>query len=147
MLKKPSGIGGWLIVYFTVSLFLYAEVASTGLKATPDLFGVFQEYGVSIEGLVALSLYGALITPLFVMLYVAFLFFRKKASAVKWNIVLLWCVPAYLLAALGVAVFLGGTLTFPGIVFVFVLFIAWALVWTFYWLRSERVRNTFQSSS
>ena len=134
----PTGVGGWLLVYLCASIpFLLFH--SAGLS------GWFFDYPIWL--LVAIFL--VLASPLALILL-------KSARAPRWNVVALWVVallitfravavpfnlesgeaaqrrsPEEWAAAIAIlAVIVAGSL-------------AWATIWTLYFRRSLRVRNTF----
>lgn len=138
MSNEPRGIQGWLLVYLIGSIPLLM-VYSMGLS------GFFFDYPVGL--MVAIFL--VLAVPLALLL-------AKSPQAPKWNITLLWTV-AVLMTVRAVAVFLFpmadegqppiSSEELPGVVLalsaIVSVTLAWAVVWTRYFKRSARVRNTF----
>lgn len=137
------GIGGWLLFYIII-LALYIVSAFTNIIYTSLDYRPFLLFSNSIS----------------LILFIASLYFILKESrkAVWVNMVTLWI--AYLA---GVGFSIHNFLTNPfvpsslpegyeeiiisanifGIVFHGLVSLAIVLLWTFYWRRSERVKNTF----
>ena len=129
-----KGINGWLLVYLVGSIPLLM-VYSMGLS------GWFFEYPFIL--MVAIFLF---------LSYPLLLIIIKSSKAPKWNIFMWWTV-VILMALRSISVFLepgGKEMNFDDMLSVaFTLFVivsislGWAIIWTNYFNKSIRVRNTF----
>lgn len=137
----PVGVGGWLLVYLCGSI-PFLLVHSAGLS------GWLLDYAIWL--LVAIFL--LLGSPLVLILL-------KSSRAPRWNIVALWVVALVItLRAAAVPFSLETAGAAPGrspeewaaaiaiLAAIVVGSLAWATIWTFYFRRSLRVRNTFSES-
>lgn len=137
--NTPAGVGGWLLVYLCGSI-PFLLVHSAGLS------GWFLDYAIWL--LVAIFL--LLASPLALILL-------KSPRAPRWNVVALWVV-ALVITLRAVAVpfnlepeaaaqrrnpeeWAAAIAILAAIV---VGSLAWATIWTAYFRRSLRVRNTFR---
>ncbi len=133
----PAGLGGWLLCYLCASI-PYLLFHSAGLS------GLF---GYPLWLLVAIFL--VLASPLALILL-------KSPRAPRWNVVALWVVALSITLRAAAVPF-----TRPGaeaadrrspeewaaaiaiLVVIVAVSLAWATIWTAYFRRSVRVRNTF----
>ncbi len=138
--NTPVGVGGWLLVYVCGSIpFLLVHAAG--------LSGWFLDYALWL--LVAIFL--ALASPLALILL-------KSPRAPRWNIVAMWVVALIITLRAAAAPFnlepegpasrrnpeeWAAAITILAAIVVGSL--AWATIWTAYFRRSLRVRNTFGS--
>ena len=136
--STPVGVGGWLLVY------LYGSIPFL-LFHSAGLSGWFLDYPLWLLGAIFLLL----ASPLALILL-------KSPRAPRWNVVTLWVVALLItLRAAAVPFNLetdgaaqGRT---PGewaaaiaiLAVIVIASLAWATVWTAYFRRSLRVRNTF----
>ena len=137
--NTPAGVGGWLLVYVCGSI-PFLLVHSAGLA------GWFLDYALWL--LVAIFL--LLASPLVLIL-------RKSPQAPRWNIVALWVVALVITLRAAAVPF---NLEPEGaaqrrnpeewaaaiaiLAAIVVGSLAWAAIWTAYFRRSLRVRNTFR---
>ena len=135
----PAGLGGWLLFYLCASI-PYLLFHSAGLS------GIF---GYPLWLLAAIFL--LLSSPLALIL-------RKSPRAPRWNVVALWAVALSITLRAGAVPFArpsgdAASRRSPeewaaAIVILVVIVaasLAWAVIWTAYFRRSARVRNTFVS--
>ena len=136
--STPAGVGGWLLVYVCGSIpFLLFH--SAGLS------GWFLDYAIWL--LVAIFL--VLASPLVLILL-------KSRRAPRWNIVALWVVALVITLRAAAVPFnpeTGGAAprrspeewaaAIAILAVIVVGSLAWATIWTVYFRRSLRVRNTF----
>lgn len=122
MAEKIKGIGGWLILP-TLGFFLGGLIY---------LYEIFAYLPYISDGL---SLLGFLLTAggLFFIVYTLILEFQYKKEFSKWAIFTLW----YGFVEIVIISFL--TLDYTGIFGV----LLGAIIWTAYFKKSERVKNTF----
>ncbi len=137
--RTPVGVGGWLLVY------LYGSIPFL-LFHSAGLSGWFLDYSLWLLGAIFLLL----ASPLALILL-------KSPRAPRWNIITLWVV-AILITLRAAAVPFNPETNgaaqgrSPGewaaaiaILTVIVIgSLAWATIWTAYFRRSLRVRNTFR---
>ncbi len=132
---SPEGIGGWLLVYLAGSLPVMA-MSAVGFS------GWFLDYPATL----AVGIFCLLAVPLTLVPL-------RSPQAPRWNVAVVW-IMAVLMVLRAINVFvlpldgnpppreevvsvakaLAGVVSVP---------VVWALVWTGYFRRSERVRNTF----
>ncbi len=133
-----EGAGGWLLVYLVGSIPVL-------LFYSMGLSGWFFEYPAILMGAIFL----ALAAPLWLLL-------RKYPSAPRWNVAALWTGSILMTLRMAYGALFDGILAgwprphsgallgelaiFPGII---LFSLAWAIVWTQYFRRSARIRNTF----
>lgn len=136
--NTPVGVGGWLLVYFYGSIpFLLFH--SAGLS------GWFLDYPLWLLGAIFLLL----ASPLALILL-------KSPRAPRWNIITLWVVAILItLRAAAVPFNLETDGAAQGrspeewaaaiaiLAVIVIASLAWATIWTAYFRRSLRVRNTF----
>lgn len=133
--NKLEGIKGYLSFYVGIYIifilyFIFAILKNVSLRyiaRTSDKI----YFGLSDFGRILLiSLF------MFSIIYVLYLTFSKKKKAILFNIIYLW-IFAFL--------FIVGSWTFVGIYMftVYPILIVWTLIWTVYFKKSERVKNTF----
>ena len=125
-----KGIGGWLLVYLVGSLPVQLFYAA-------GLSGWFFDYPV---GLLA-TIFLVLAAPLVMVVL-------KRPAARAWNIAALWVGAGLISLRILYGVVLGevGALTISTVAILITIkafAIAWAMVWTMYFLRSDRVAKTF----
>ena len=141
--NKLKGIRGWLMFYVII-LVLYIVSSLVNIIYTLTNYRLYLLIGNSIS---------------FILFVVSLIFILKESKkAIMINIIALWV--AYLV---GVGFSVHNFLTNPfvpsslpqgyddliisanifGIVFSSLLGLVAAILWTFYWRRSERVKNTF----
>ena len=136
---QKEGIGGWIVVYVVGSIPLVA-VHSMGLS------GWFFDYPIALM----LAIFVILAVPLLLIL-------RRSRKAPGWNIAALW-ITAALMILRSISVILlpmssedatplrGDELLAAvqplGVIVAVAL--GWAMVWTQYFKKSLRVRNTFR---
>lgn len=136
--SNSEGIGGWLVVYIVCSIPLLT-VYSMGLS------GWFFEYPVALM----LAIFIVLALPLLLVL-------RKSPRAPRWNTAALWIMATLMiLRSISVILFPMGSEGAPplrgdellGVVKPLAVIVAaslgWATLWTQYFKKSVRVRNTF----
>lgn len=134
----PVGVGGWLLVYLLGSI-PYLLFHSAGLS------GWFLDYPLWLLGAIFLLL----ASPLALILL-------KSPQAPRWNVIALWVVASLItLRAAAVPFNLetdGGTqgrspeewaAAIAILAVIVISSLAWATIWTTYFRRSLRVRNTF----
>ncbi|WP_419938286.1 hypothetical protein [Candidatus Palauibacter sp.] len=138
--STPVGVGGWLLVYLLGSI-PFLLLHSAGLS------GWFLDYALWL--LIAIFL--LLASPLALILV-------KSSRAPRWNIVALWVIALPITLRAAAVPFYqetgGRAQRSPeewaaaiAILAVIVLgSLAWATIWTAYFRRSLRVRNTFNRS-
>lgn len=133
-----EGAGGWLLAYLVGSIPVL-------LFYSMGLSGWFFEYPAILMGAIFL----ALAAPLWLLL-------RKHPSAPRWNVAALWAGSVLMTLRMAYGALFDGILEgwprphsgallgelaiFPGII---LFSLAWAIVWTQYFRRSARIRNTF----
>ncbi|NNE46632.1 MAG: DUF2569 family protein [Rhodothermales bacterium] len=131
-----EGTGGWLLVYLIGSIPLLI-VYSMGLS------GWFFEYPIALM----IAIFLILAVPLLLIL-------SKSRKAPQWNIALLWAAAVLMtLRSLSVILMPSGTWDpmmqdeLFGVVTILLgivgFSVLWAIVWTLYFKKSQRVRNTF----
>ena len=139
--NSPVGVGGWLLVYLCGSI-PFLLLHSAGLS------GWFLDYPLWL--LVAIFL--LLASPLALILL-------KSPRAPRWNVVVLWVVALLITLRAAAVPFNRETgaaaqgrspeewAAAIAILAVIVIgSLAWAAIWTVYFRRSVRVRNTFSGS-
>lgn len=139
MIKKESkhkleGIGGWLYLYFLfwayLGFFLYGFLGST--------------YDSLISGTGGIkTLFFFLIAILQIILAVVSLdlIFQKKKSAKLWSISSL---VASLILFVGLLISSLGNVMLNDFFQSILIFVIGSLLWIFYFLQSERIKNTFK---
>ena len=124
-----DGINGWLLIYLIGSLPVIAFY-SAGLS------GWFFDYPVWLFAAIFL----VLLVPLVLLVL-------KVPSAPAWNIAGLWIGGGLISARVIYGLLLGDAERLKEhwqmLALVVVFAIAWAIVWTWYFLTSERVANTY----
>jgi len=124
-----EGIGGWLLVYLVGSV-------PVALSYAAGLAGRFFDYHLGFLAGIFLVLTAPLV-----------LVALKLASAPAWNIASLWVgAGSILLVVLAGALSTDGARlreVAPTLAAIAFLSIVWAVVWTTYFLTSERVARTF----
>lgn len=137
--NTPVGVGGWLLVYVSGSV-PFLLVHSAGLS------GWFLDYALWLLGAIFLLL----ASPLALILL-------KSPRAPRWNVVALWVVALVITLRAAAVPFnletegaaqrrspeewVAAIATLAAIV---AGSLAWATIWTVYFRRSLRVRNTFR---
>lgn len=124
--SKVEGLGGWLIL-ITIGLFLGAGIWLFSFILWGFLLfsGESSPYGLSIFLLSAVLAY--------LLIYSLVLEFKKKKEFPKWAIIALW---AGVIAAIFLSILDGDYSTLFGA-------IVGAIIWTWYFKVSKRVKNTF----
>jgi hypothetical protein len=126
-----EALSGWLLVYFVGTVPLYVFFAA-------GLSGWYYDYPLPLFA----AILAVLLVPLVILL-------MKLPSAPIWNIAGLWLGGGLITARIiwGVAFANKDALTTTPILImssIATVAIVWASVWTWYFLVSERVANTFQ---
>ncbi|MDE2664317.1 MAG: hypothetical protein OXI39_15125 [Gemmatimonadota bacterium] len=137
--STPVGVGGWLLVYLFGSI-PYLLVHSAGLS------GWFLDYALWLLGAIFLLL----ASPLALILL-------KSPRAPRWNVVALWVVALVITLRAAAVPFNLETdaaaqrrnpeewvAAIAILAAIVVGSLAWATIWTAYFRRSLRVRNTFR---
>ena len=141
---QPFGIGGWLIVYLAISfgfLIYYFQYFWQRLSYYFLRGGDKYIFIKRISDPLTIFFFILVISLIFSLIYI----FQKKKKAKTFNIIFLWLkvliYPLYDFILLIVwkssyeAMVPISTLALPlGL---------WAIIWTFYFIKSERVKNTF----
>lgn len=139
--NSPVGVGGWLLVYLCGSI-PFLLLHSAGLS------GWFLDYPLWLLGAIFLLL----ASPLALILL-------KSPRAPRWNVVVLWVVALLITLRAAAVPFNRETdvaaqgrspeewVAAVAILAVIVIgSLAWATIWTAYFRRSLRVRNTFSGA-
>ena len=121
--KSSEGIKGWLLVYLICSIFVII-IFSIGFS------GFFFDYPFFI---ILINFLLLAIPPLLILL--------KSPKAPKWNIVELWVI-AVLMILRAIVFFVESGMD-SMILGLLVFSLVWAIIWTNYFKKSLRVRNTF----
>ena len=132
--QKLDGIGGWLYIYFLfwayLGFFLYGFLGSTYNSLVSGTGGIKTAFFF----LTAILLIILVVTSLD-------LIFNKKKSAKLWSIVsLVVC----LILFVGLLISSLENAELNDIIQFILIFIVGNLLWIFYFLQSERVKNTFK---
>lgn len=135
--KKLEGVGGLLLLYFILSLlgFFWTVLIIIGFITLKSYFLFFMNLLAGI-----------------IELYAIYLLLRKRKNAIRLNILTLWFGFAVELlmqiSYLSSLDFNQASLINPIIYTISLIFglmfgIAYNIAYTLYWIRSERVKNTF----
>jgi len=127
--KSVQGIKGWLLVYFicSVPLIVFYTGAFSGWVLDYPLW---------------------LVIPILVTLAIPLaLILLKSDKAPKWNIVELWVIAVLMPLRIITGVIMGDMGRVREFIIPLILFalfpIVWAIIWSQYFKKSLRVRNTF----
>lgn len=121
-----KGTRGWLLVYVICSLPV-VTVYSVGFS------GFFLDYPLWL----ILTITSLLAVPLLLVLL-------RSPKAPRWNIFQLWTIAVLMIArTVVIAIESGLAVLFPTVAGLIVFSLGWAIVWTGYFRKSVRVRNTF----
>lgn len=124
--EVPKGIGGWLIIpmiiFFMTALyfgFITLFIIGSVFYGNFPKVSLFQDL--------------AFISIFFIIAYSLFLEFKKKKSFPKWAIISSWIITILVFLSVGkiisfISIFIG---------------LSWTIIWTIYFIRSKRVKNTF----
>jgi hypothetical protein len=147
----PSGIGGWLILpAIGLVLAVYARASSLVALAHPTM-KVFTENWLGTGRVkYAAVILGRDVVNMFLLgftIYVVALFFRKKRALPKACVILLWAGAVCALGNYALHAISGelprDIMLRAGFSIGAALAIAIAVIWTAYFMKSARVKNTF----
>ncbi len=135
------GIGGWLLlpaIGLVANSFLW-------LKAAAEYLQLYSRISSNshVSWVVAAMIVRSFLFAAFVM-FVAVQFFRRRLIAPRLMIILLWSAPAVAGGGVGaLSLALGKSLFSADYVVQLIASIVSASIWTGYFVRSARVKNTF----
>lgn len=139
MSEKIEGISGWLIVWFI----------GLGISVCVLIYRTIQFFEIDSDlrgGLWVIHTFMKLYVLLMLLfnIYVLWITFKKKALAIRLNKAFIWIGVIFQLLSIWyinygrISVEDTSNLLIPTIIFVIV-----AVIWSVYWEKSQRVKNTF----
>lgn len=136
--EKFKGIDGWLSVYVIYLIVLLLEYTIPGI-----FISIFEYFGIGVNGGVNRFIFATPFVLLSIYTMVSlYLIYTKRRIAIGFNIILSWLYLIHIIISIFNG---GGEIPFGEIYFLFFVFplLILAIVWTLYFVKSKRVKNTF----